>query len=500
MSSFVANHKYKVSSGLKLYARRFVEEISYTISQKIAANIRERGVSAALLSNFGSQKEIDPFEEAKSIPVVTYHGLPSEGEGQLSHKLVLEQLKALRDDGWETISLEQFENFMNGKEVLRKKSFLLTFDDGRKDSFYPADPILKDLGYNAVMFAITKKSIGNLSEDSSYYLSEYELKNMDQSSRWVVESHGRDSHDWYFVDDNGNTGHFFGNKLWLQNEQRIETDDEYLERIKYDLTRSKSELETTLDRKITVFALPFGEYGQSSINYSQSKEILLSELKKIYNFTFYQVWQGEGETFNYPRDNQFMVKRIEPQLDWSGEYLVSMLNSGLVKDLPYKTESYGMEWVQSWGTVNGGNELTLTAKKNTGGATALLNGSYLWQDYDFSSDVKLINGSNVVLFGRRENNKNYFGCNFESNKVSIKELDNGISKNLVTVNALMPKNVQINLSARFIGDTITCLIDGEEVISRTVGMHSKGGVGVEVWNRGLGSAEAVFSNISISPL
>jgi peptidoglycan/xylan/chitin deacetylase (PgdA/CDA1 family) len=40
---------------------------------------------------------------------------------------------------------------MKGEKILPKKSFLLTFDDGRKDSFYPVDPVLKKLNYNAVI-------------------------------------------------------------------------------------------------------------------------------------------------------------------------------------------------------------------------------------------------------------------------------------------------------------------------------------------------------------
>ena len=70
---------------------------------------------------------------------------------------------------------------MKGEKNLPEKSFLLTFDDGRKDSYYPVDPILKALDYRAIMFVISGRSLGDEKEVSPFYLSSSELKRMQKA-------------------------------------------------------------------------------------------------------------------------------------------------------------------------------------------------------------------------------------------------------------------------------------------------------------------------------
>ena len=114
--------------------------------------------------------------DANSIPVLLYHGLgkvPNEKEISLAN--FKDQMFALKAAGYNTITLEEFKKFMEEGEGVPDKSFLLTFDDGIKSSYYLSDPILRALDYNAVMFIITKYS---LEGGSSYYLSLEEVEKM----------------------------------------------------------------------------------------------------------------------------------------------------------------------------------------------------------------------------------------------------------------------------------------------------------------------------------
>src|SRR6185503_3845275 len=109
---------------------------------------------------------------AGSVPVLIYHGTPPEGNDNppLPQSVFIDQMRALKADGWQTITLQQFTDFMKKGAPVPPKSFLLTFDDGRKESFYPVDPVLKELGYNAVMFTITGFSLpDNGSKSSTFY-------------------------------------------------------------------------------------------------------------------------------------------------------------------------------------------------------------------------------------------------------------------------------------------------------------------------------------------
>src|SRR6185369_2283597 len=134
---------------------------------------------------------------AESVPVLLYHGvlggMMTDGQGEATNvdlSTFWDQMKTLKMAGWQTITMQDFYDFKKGIKKLPKKSFLLTFDDGRKDSYYPADPLLKALGFHAIMFTIDQYS---LEQQSNYYLSKDELTKMSQSSTWEIQSHGYSS-------------------------------------------------------------------------------------------------------------------------------------------------------------------------------------------------------------------------------------------------------------------------------------------------------------------
>ena len=119
-------------------------------------------------------------------------------------------MKTLKRAGWETVTLAEFESFMRGEQTLPEKSFLLTFDDGAKDSFYPVDPILAALDYEAVNFIIVESSE---IPRTVYYLNPKEIARMIRSGRWAIGSHSFDGHRPYPVDASGTTGIFFSHPI-----------------------------------------------------------------------------------------------------------------------------------------------------------------------------------------------------------------------------------------------------------------------------------------------
>ncbi len=487
------NSRFSVIEASSLYLRSAKEDVDFWFSTRVFN--RDKVSSIVYPASRGA---------ARSIPVLVYHGLPDEGgvDNPFNSLKFFEHMKALKAAGWETITLREFEKFIKKEGGLPEKSFLLTFDDGRKDTFYPSDPVLKDLGFEAVMFAITKKSLSPTEEQSPYYLSPYELESMEKSDRWEIESHGRDSHDWYYVNDQGAVGHFFSNLLWLEEERRLETEGEFRDRVIYDLSRSKSDLESALNKEVRFLAYPFGDYGQDGSNYKKAIQTVRAEAEKVYEMAFYQVWKGNTESFNYPSEDKFMMKRIEPLGDWSGEHLLELLESGLSKDLPYSASTFGEEWVSSWGEISKGEELVLKADKISTGAGAGLNGSWWWRDYTFTADVDWSSGSNVVMVARMDDDENYFGCNFGANKTYVKSVKDGLSTNIREASYPLPLGDSLNLGVRARGSSIECLVNGRVVLQGTgVNYRSaQGGIGLEIWDEKKGVARVSFDNIKVETL
>src|SRR3989338_2136654 len=306
------------------------------------------------------------------------------------------------------------------------KSFLLTFDDGRKDSYYPVDPILKALDYNAVIFVITKYS---LTQSSKYYLDKNELKEMLKSGRWEIQSHTKEGHTFYVIDKTGTKGHFYSDRLWLSNMNRLENEEEFTSRINKDFQESKSDLEKNLDINIISFAYPFGDYGQNSLNYSNATKVVLKTIAPIYPMTFYQTW---GEYTQNSPNNKILVKRIEVDKDWDAQKLLEVINSGREKDITY-TDNFEQDsgWITRWGeTLIDDNKLQIKSTESSSGALVFLDGAQHWAGYQFNAEVHTIKGEAIILVANYEDELNYDSCVFSTKYVKIEQTVKGTKKTL----------------------------------------------------------------------
>jgi len=367
---------------------------------------------------------------ASSVPVLLYHGIVEKPDGEnITVDQFREEMFTLKESGYQTVGLVEFYEFLQGKRELPEKSFLLTFDDGRKDSYYPVDPILKALDFKAVMFVITKYSLGE--EEHNYYLSKKELQSMVKSGRWEIQAHAKEGHDkTYKIDQDGTQGHYYSNKLWLDDQNRLETNNEYIERIKKDVTSAKENIERSLEIEVTSFAYPFGDYGQSYINFQESESVVHNVVTSLYPISFYQVWAGQTFSLNYPEERSSVIKRIEVKPSWKPEELLKILEIVKDKTLPHEDNFNDYTgWVKTWGRISmANNSIILSSQTSTTGASAFLEGSYLWKNYIFKSDVKLQNGQSFSLLARYKDDKNYISCVFSPELLTIEQMLTGERK------------------------------------------------------------------------
>ncbi len=93
---------------------------------------------------------------AISVPVFMYHHvLPEDGFLAISVQNFERQMKFLAEKGYHTLSADEFLAFKKGEYKPPKKSILLTFDDGWRDLYFYAYPIMKKYGLKGTIFLVT---------------------------------------------------------------------------------------------------------------------------------------------------------------------------------------------------------------------------------------------------------------------------------------------------------------------------------------------------------
>jgi peptidoglycan/xylan/chitin deacetylase (PgdA/CDA1 family) len=228
--------------------------------------------------------------DRSAVPVLLYHGIGPESDfsnsADASYGVNIgdfaKQMTMIKHAGYQTISLTKFINFIRGKRVeLPPRPLLLTFDDGRADSWTGADGILEKLHFNAVMFVDT----GRVERCDPEYLSWDELQKLQSGSRWRLQLHaGPDGHQYIqYGRHKDDTGAYYAY------EYEHESFDDWQDRVRSDIDEGGKLLaEHVATYKPLAFAPPYGTYGQDGTNDSRIPGNLLEWLTQDFEAVFTQ--------------------------------------------------------------------------------------------------------------------------------------------------------------------------------------------------------------------
>lgn len=202
-----------------------------------------------------------PKEAAAKVPVLSYHHIVSREDlseshyikGKLNPMVVLKedfekQMAYLKEKGYTSLTLSELYDFLARKKDVPAKSVVITFDDGYKDNYVEAYPILKKYNFTAVSFIITGYVTSKLHPyvpEEIQYLSLHEIER------------GCDVFDYQ--------SHTYN--LHQREKNRFNQDASFLltkeaDQIEKDLRTSIRQL----DGRKKAFAYPYGEYTPNTIN------------------------------------------------------------------------------------------------------------------------------------------------------------------------------------------------------------------------------------------
>jgi len=445
-------------------------------------------------------------KNAQIVPVLLYHGVMSDPNWKpdgvnISLSDFEDQMLALKAAGYQSVSLSDFNDFMKGERVLPEKSVLITFDDGRSDSYYNADPVLRAAGFRAVMFTITGRSLGPDNAKETFHLNEDELQKMLESGRWEIESHTQNGHGNIKTDAAGDQGYFLTNKMWLDSENRLETDTEFETRIDNDLAGSKEDLENKLGVKVLGFAYPFGDFGQENSNYLQGKDILTKEVDSLFPLSFRQSENSEYPG-DYPGNGYHLIKRLDIQSPTDINKFISLVGSTREKSIPYSDNFLRDQgWLDAWGSSKLSQGLLLTgATQDEDSSLTFLNGTALWKDYKMNAILRLMKGSSFAIVVRYNNENNYASCDFSDSHISLTQRIAGQESVVSESDNNFPINSQedMNVSIEVRGGSAACFLNGNEITSGDISSNlNHGGIGFKTWNNKVFNSSLLVKKIDV---
>jgi len=117
------------------------------------------------------------------VPVLMYHKIGGEkgNDAVISPARFAEHMEYLHKNGYRTLSLEELEAYVAGRAELPPKPVVLTFDDGYRDTYEIALPLLKKYGFKSTVFVLLA--------DAERHLTWDELREM-KAAGMAVLPHG----------------------------------------------------------------------------------------------------------------------------------------------------------------------------------------------------------------------------------------------------------------------------------------------------------------------
>jgi peptidoglycan/xylan/chitin deacetylase (PgdA/CDA1 family) len=263
----------------------------------------------------------DPLPPIRgAVPVLAYHGVNEEKDHySVTPRQFAEQMAMLERAGFETITTAEYVRFLQGVTVnLPERPILITFDDGRLDSYRGADRILAKHGFRATMFAIA----GFVEEQSSFYLNWDELRTMGGSNgNWDVQEHAGVGHVNVRYDAAGHEGPAYAYRQYVPG-RGLETFAEYKRRVTQDILWAKRTMSEQLPGFNPLsFAVPYGSYGQHRTNDPRIPRFMSRFLAQH----FQAVFMTEPAQYTTPKTPRSRLGRIELHADTGTDQLYRWL-------------------------------------------------------------------------------------------------------------------------------------------------------------------------------
>lgn len=331
----------------------------------------------------------------KGFIAISYFGVGRTGTPKLVAKEQLdEQLQALYDQGYQTISQQDILDFYKKKKPLPEKALFLAFEDGRNDSSLFAQPLLEKYNFKA-----TALSYGNkMGNSENKFLQPEDMKKMMENGFWELGSNGYRLTYINVFDDQGN---FIGVKdeSELSNKTKVGYYNHYLMDFIRDSNmipiedRSKMEARINEDYKrmndtyMNQLGFVPGTYMIMHANtlYGGMNRLVAdandANIKKYFTMHF----NREGTAYNDSEGDLYNLTRVQPEPYWYTNHLLMRIQKDTGEKIRFVRgdEEQAKEWDRLGGTAQFMEDQIVLTSPAAGSGMLYLKNS------DSQKDIKL---------------------------------------------------------------------------------------------------------------
>lgn len=276
--------------------------------------------------------------------VLSYLGVDREGTNTLiSTENLDEQLKALSDNGYITISQQDIVDYYEKGTPLPDKALYLMFEDGRNDTAVFAQSIMENYNYKASIYSYAEKFV----ERDSKFLMPDDLMDLEDSGFW---EQGTNGYRLQYINVFDRYGRFIGeissNEYSAMAQYLGKDYNQYL--MDYIRDENKLPVETISSMKRRVS----GEYGlmrdmymnemgkvprayvlmhSNTGNFGNNENVSAANaemMSRMFDMNF----NREGGSFNNSENSIYDLTRMQPQAYWSANHVIMRLRDDIPED------------------------------------------------------------------------------------------------------------------------------------------------------------------------
>ncbi len=207
-------------------------------------------------------KPTDESNYTSELTVVMYHSFTDwDGDDlNVTPERFAQQLDALADAGYTTVSLAELVDYVNCGGELPKKPLLITFDDGYLTNYDYAWPILAERGMKAVIFSVGATMGSDTYKDTGQAINPHftieQANEMISSGVIEIGSHTYDMHQAAQYE----SGAVRDTVLPLP----AESEGDYIEALRADIAAYNENIASKLISPILAFSYPHGDFTELS--------------------------------------------------------------------------------------------------------------------------------------------------------------------------------------------------------------------------------------------